>query len=105
MKKTVGFVIAIGASLVLCGPAFAGETTGQGKPTPGGDQASSACSFSGLDRLDADEAPQPPEFNDDGISSRGSKDVRVQSYGSFVRAGLKAAVPSPGEACRGGAED
>jgi len=103
MKKTVGVVIAIGASLALCGPAFAGETTGQGKPTPGGDKASSACSFSGQDRPDADEN-QPPQFNDDFISSRGSKDVRVQSYGSFVRAGLKAAVPSPGEACRGGAE-
>ena len=101
MKKTVGVVIAIGASLVLCGPAFAGETTGEGKPTPGGDKASSACSFSGLDRPDGEEM-QPPEFNDDAISSRGSKDVRVQTYGSFVHAGLKAAVPSPGEDCRGG---
>ena len=103
MKKTIGLVIAIGASFVLCGPAFAGETTGQGEETPGGDKANSACSFSGLDRPDAGEN-QPPQFNDDFVSSRGSKDVRVQSYGGFVRAGLKAFVPSPGEACRGGAE-
>ena len=100
MKKTVGVAIAIGASFVLCGPVFAGETSGNGEQNKGGDKAHSACSFSGLDRPDAEE-DQPPQFNDDFISSRGSGDVRVQSYGSFVRADLKGVVPSPGEACNG----
>ena len=38
----------------------------------------------------------PPGFDDDAITGG-----RAQSYGQFVKAGLKAFVPSPGEACRG----
>ena len=101
MKKTVGTVIAVGASFVLCGPVFAGETTGTGEPTKGGDKAHSACVFSGQDVADGVEG-NPPGFDDDWASARpGHSQVLVQSYGSYVRAGAKAFVPSPGEACNG----
>jgi hypothetical protein len=67
--------------------AFAGEVTGNGKPTAGPDHANSICVFSGQN--DTPDAP-------------GSEGGRVQSYGQLVRAGLKDVVPSPGIACRGG---
>ncbi|HTH04377.1 MAG TPA: hypothetical protein VL916_00850 [Ilumatobacteraceae bacterium] len=103
MKKTVGVVIAIGASFVLCGPVFAGETTGNGEPTKGGDKAHSACVFSGQDQSDEFEDNGPNgEFDDDWATARpGHSQVLVQSYGSYVRAGAKAFVPSPGVACNG----
>ena len=50
----------------------------------------------------------PPGFDDDTLAARGNQSPAgqaryhgVQSYGSFVKAGLKAMVPSPGQACRG----
>jgi hypothetical protein len=68
--------------------AFAGEVTGNGKPTAGPDHANSICVFSGQnDTPNAD----PPEGG------------RTQSYGQLVRQG--AASPqafNPGDACRGG---
>jgi hypothetical protein len=101
MKKTVGVAIAVGASFVLCGPVFAGETTGNGEDTPGGGKAHSACNFSGQDLPDAEE-DQPPQLNDDFVSSPSEHaKTMVQSYGMYVRADLKGVVPSPGEACNG----
>ncbi|MEV0890219.1 hypothetical protein [Promicromonospora sp. MEB111] len=88
-------VVTAGLTLGGAMSAMAGETNGNGDPIPGAHQASSACAFSGRDLPDAEEN-QPPEFNDDFVT-----DGRVQSYGKYVSHGLKAAVPSPGQACRG----
>lgn len=99
MKRvTIGCIVALGLVLGGASAAQAGETTGNGKPVPAPEHASSACAFSGQDLPDAEEN-QPPEFNDDFVT-----DGHVQSYGRFVSHGLKAAVPSPGEACRGNVE-
>ncbi len=80
---------ALGAAvLVVAGaaPSFAGEVTGNGKPTQGPAHANSICVFSGQN--DTPDA----EFPEGG---------RVQSYGQLVRVGLKAEVPGPGVACNG----
>ncbi len=100
MKRvTIGCVVALG--LVLgggAGAAFAGETNGNGDPIPGAQKASSACAFSGQDLPDAIEG-NPPGFDDDFVT-----DGHVQTYGKYVSHGLKGAVPSPGQACRGNVE-
>jgi hypothetical protein len=100
MKRAViGCIVALG--LVVgggAGAAFAGETNGNGDPIPGADRANSACAFSGQDLPDAEEG-NPPGFDDDFVTGG-----HVQSYGQWVRAGHKADVPSPGDACRGGVE-
>ena len=64
--------------------------------------------FSGLDTADAIEG-NPEGFDDDALAMRGNQSpggvdryLGVQSYGIFVRAGLKAFEPSPGTACNGG---
>ena len=104
MKKLLLSAAVIGGLVVgMGGTAFAGEYTGAGLAgkgnapiyTPGPVHASSACSFSGLDAPDSFEH-NPPGFDDDALTIHG-----VQSYGVFVSQGLKAAVPSPGDACRG----
>ncbi len=98
MKKSVtGFLLALGLVLASAGTASAGETTGNGKPVPGSGHAASICSFSGQDQPDAIE-DNPPGFDDDEVTGG-----HVQSYGKYVSHGLKAFVPSPGEACRGNA--
>jgi hypothetical protein len=69
------------------GTALAGEITGNGNKEDYS-HGQSLCSFSGQ--------------NDDptGIDPENGPGGRVQSYGySFVREGLKAVVPSPGEGC------
>lgn len=103
MKRLVaGCALAIGLVLVGAGVANAGETTGNGKDTHGaGNGHSSECAFSGQDRPDAEEM-NPPGFDDDALGMRGNQNRGyhgVQSYGSFVRAGLKDVVPSPSVAC------
>jgi hypothetical protein len=101
MKRAViGCIVALG--LVVgggAGAAFAGETNGKGDPIPGADRANSACAFSGRDLPDDIENNPVPEADDDAVTGG-----HVQSYGQYVRAGLKGAVPSPGDACRGGVE-
>ena len=59
MKKTLAGA-ALCAALILgtSGAAFAGEVTGNGKPTPARDNAASACAFSGLE--DGSEDPSAP---------------------------------------------
>ena len=100
---------AIAAGLVLAGAgaASAAEVNGNGEEIPAPDRASSECVFSGQDTADAIEG-NPPEFNDDALAVRGNQSPAgvdryngVQSYGIFVRAGLKEFVPSPGMACNG----
>jgi hypothetical protein len=86
----------------MAGPAFAGEITGNGKPTPIATfRAGSICSFSGQN-----DNPDSEELFDGG---------RVQSFGDIVQEaigvlgdghGASALVPTirsegPGVACRG----
>lgn len=76
------------------GTAFAGEVTGPprdgfatGKWTPVANYVmQSICAFSGLNAYHDGKDPVFPT---------------VQSYGMAVRAGYKAYVPSPGDACNG----
>jgi hypothetical protein len=66
--------------------ALAGEITGNGKKEDYS-QGRSICKFSGQNDNPTSTDPENPPG-------------RVQSYGySFVREGLKAVVPSPGDAC------
>jgi hypothetical protein len=94
----IGCIVALGIVFAGASSAQAGETSGNGAPVPGAENASSACAYSGQDLPDAEEN-QPPAFNDDFVT-----DGHVQSYGKYVSHGLKAAVPSPGDACRGNVE-
>ena len=107
--KRVMSMCAVAAGLVLAGAgaASAGEVNGNGDDIPATDNASSECAFSGQDTLDAIEG-NPEGFDDDALAMRGNQSPGgvdryhgVQSYGIFVRAGLKDVVPSPGVACRG----
>jgi hypothetical protein len=88
-KKTLLAVAVCAAALasVSVDAALAGEITGNGNKEDYS-QGHSLCSFSGQ--------------NDDpeGLDPANGPGGRVQSYGySFVREGLKAVVPSPGEGC------
>ena len=112
MKRLIEIsVVAAGLVLASAGAASAGEVTGTGEPTPAPGNAASECAFSGQDTKDARAGGtevQPPMFDDDALAVRGNQSPGgvdryhgVQSYGTFVRAGAKAAVPSPGMACNG----
>lgn len=108
MKRLMS-MCAIAAGLVMsgAGAANAGEVNGNGGVIPAPTHASSECVFSGLDTPDSIEG-NPEGFNDDGLAMTGNQSPGgvdryhgVQSYGIFVRAGLKGVVPSPGAACSG----
>jgi hypothetical protein len=108
MKRLIGSCAAAAALVVSgAGVANAGEVNGNGDDIPAPDRAASECVFSGQDTVDSLEG-NPPGFDDDALAERGNQSPGgvdryhgTQSYGMFVRAGLKDAVPSPGEACRG----
>jgi hypothetical protein len=104
MKKALACaIVAVGLVLGGGGAAMAGEVNGNGDDIPAPGKASSECVFSGQDTVDSVEN-NPPGFDDDMLGMRGNQDKGykgVQSYGVFVKAGLKAMVPSPGMACRG----
>ncbi len=82
MKKRLS-VLLMGLVMlaVSAAPALA-----QGQVERGPAHANSICSFSGQN-----DTPNA-EFPEGG---------RVQSYGQLVRQGLKADLPSPGQACNG----
>ena len=99
LKKSRLFALAAAGafSLAITGTAFAGEITGNGKPTAGPAHANSACVFSG--KNDNPGAPLSGTEDPGGPS---------QSYGQLVRLGVLAdffgATPkqfNPGDACRG----
>jgi hypothetical protein len=94
-------LVALVCTVAVAGPsagaAFAGEITGNGKPTAGPAHANSICVFSGKN-----DNPSSPLDNPDagGVS---------QSYGQLVRLGVIesffGATPktfNPGDTCRGG---
>ena len=101
-KLLIATAIVVTTIATLGGPAFAGEVTGNGKPTPINQyRAGSICSFSGQN----DDPNQPGMF----------EDGRVQSFGDIVQEaidllgdgkGASALVPiitseGPGVSCRG----
>jgi hypothetical protein len=92
------FVAGMLCAAVLTGAnataAFAGEVTGNGKPTAGPTHANSICVFSG--KNDDPGAPL------DGSGPNGPGGVS-QSYGQENRLGLIDPHEfNPGDACRGG---
>jgi hypothetical protein len=96
MKRAViGCTLALGLVLGSAVSAQAGEVTGNGKPVPAPDHAKSLCVYSGKDTPDTIEGTGPDGQGDDALNGVGN----TQNYGIFVRAGLKAIVPSPGVAC------
>ena len=85
-NSLVALVAALTVAAVAAGSAFAGEITGNGKPTAAPTHSNSECSFSGLD--DAD---------DDGFG-------RTQNWGQLSkeqRAFLASIGVTPGTACNG----
>jgi hypothetical protein len=80
---------AVAVAAVGVGPAFAGEVTGNGKPTAGPAHANSICVFSG--RNDGDPPP-------------GRTAAHVQSWGQIpkaVRDVIATQGEHPGDACNG----
>jgi hypothetical protein len=101
MVSRKSMLVAAVSAMTIAGPtagvAFAGEITGNGKPTAGPAHANSICVFSGKN-----DNPSNPLDNPDagGVS---------QSYGQLVRLGVIenffGATPktfNPGDTCRGG---
>jgi hypothetical protein len=86
-------VVVAGASSVA---AFAGEVTGNGKPTAGPDHANSICVFSGQN-----DDPTAPLSLDMSIAPNGPGG-HSQSFGQDVKLGLDPHLFNPGDACRGG---
>jgi hypothetical protein len=84
-KKSLAVAVCAAAGIGLStGSAFAGEVTGNGKPTGAPAHSNSICSYSG---------------QNDGLPPPG----RVQSYGQDVKAGrADPHVFNPGDACQGG---
>ena len=87
-------VVVIGSASASA--AFAGEITGNGKPTAGPTHANSICVFSGQN-----DDPTAPLSLDGTIAPNGPGGVS-QSFGQDVKLGLSPRVLNPGMACRGG---
>jgi hypothetical protein len=94
-KSLLGALLCtVAVSGASAGAAFAGEITGNGKPTAGPAHANSICVFSG--KNDDPTAPL------DGSGPNGPGGVS-QSFGQDVKLGLaNPGVFNPGDACRGG---
>ena len=91
-------LVAVVSAVIMVGPgagaAFAGEVTGNGKPTAGVPNANSICVFSGHN-----DDPGAP-LDGSGPNGPGGQ---AQSYGQELKLGLvDAHVFNPGDACRGG---
>ena len=93
-KATIVAAMCTVAFVGTASSAFAGELTGNGKPTAGPTHANSICVFSG--KNDDPGAPL------DGSGANGPGGVS-QSYGQENRLGLISPHQfNPGDACRGG---
>jgi hypothetical protein len=82
-------VCAAAVGTIAVGSAFAGEVTGNGKPTAAPLNAQSICAFSG---------------QNDGEPPPGRTAAHVQSWGQIpaeVRDGLTLTGSHPGDACNG----
>jgi hypothetical protein len=85
LKRKLAVLVAAALIALLMMVAGAIPAFAQGQVERGPEHANSICSFSGLN-----DVPNDPE-----------EGGRVQSYGQLVKQGLKAFLPSPGEACNG----
>jgi hypothetical protein len=100
MRKLLTATAVVVASAALAAPAFAGEITGNGKPTQGPTHANSICVFSGQN--DDPTAPIISAEPIPGVAPNGPGG-RTQSYGQDVRYGLlNHTIVTPGQTCRGG---
>jgi len=99
MRKFLTVAAIVVASTAISAPAFAGEVTGNGKPTQGPAHANSICVFSGQN--DDPTAPIESAFpTPDAPNGPGG---RTQNYGQDVRYGLLSpSIVTPGQSCRGG---
>jgi hypothetical protein len=98
-KSLLAAVCSVSILGLSAAPAFAGEITGNGKPTQGPTHANSICVFSGQN--DDPTAPivsaQPTPEAPNGPGGR------TQSYGQDVRYGLlNPSIVTPGSTCQGG---
>jgi hypothetical protein len=96
MLPRKSMLVAVVSAVIMVGPgagaAFAGEITGNGKPTAGVANANSICVFSG--KNDDPTGIDPEENGPPGVS---------QSYGQENKLGLVDPHEfNPGDACRGG---
>jgi hypothetical protein len=96
MMPKRSMLVAVVSAVILAGPsvstAFAGEITGNGKPTAGVANANSICVFSG--KNDDPTGIDPEQNGPPGVS---------QSYGQENKLGLVDPQEfNPGDACRGG---
>src|SRR5438067_10241038 len=94
MLTTMLCTVAVGGA--TAGAAFAGEITGNGKPTAGPTHANSICVFSGKN-----DDPTAPLSLDLSVAPNGPGGVS-QSFGQDVKLGLDPHLFNPGDACRGG---
>jgi len=87
-------LVALAVTGASAGAAFAGEVTGNGKPTAGPTHANSVCVFSGHN-----DDPAAP-LDGSGPNGPGGQS---QSYGQENKLGLVDPHEfNPGDACRGG---
>ena len=85
-RALLALVVVLATAAFAASSAFAGEITGNGKPTAAPENANSECSFSGLDDPD-----------DDGF-------VHTQNWGQLsqeARDFLASIGVTPGTACNG----
>jgi hypothetical protein len=95
-KSTLAALLgAVAVTGATAGAAFAGEITGNGKPTGATAKANSICVFSGFN--DDPTAPTSPPLGPNGPGGKS------QSYGQENRLGIEDPHEfNPGDACRGG---
>ena len=98
-KAIVTTVCAVALVGTSGSAAFAGEITGNGKPTQGPAHANSICVFSGQN-----DDPTAPIISANPIpEAPNGPGGRTQSYGQDVRYGLlNPSIVTPGQTCRGG---
>jgi hypothetical protein len=104
MLRMRSFITAAACAAMLAGAsagaAFAGEITGNGKPTQGPAHANSICVFSGQN-----DDPGAPIISAEPIPdiAPNGPGGRTQNYGQDVRYGLlNHDITTPGDSCRGG---
>ncbi len=100
MKRWLTVTAAVVAgSAIPAASAFAGEITGNGKPTQGPAHANSICVFSGQN-----DDPTAPIISANPIpEAPNGPGGPTQNYGQDVRYGLlDHTIVTPGQTCRGG---
>jgi hypothetical protein len=98
-KSLLAAVCSVSILGLSAAPAFAGEITGNGKPTQGPAHANSICVFSGQN----DDPTAPIVSAEPTPDAPNGPGGRTQSYGQDVRYGLlNPSIVTPGATCQGG---